>query len=106
MSQEQRPSRIPDFKNREEEAEFWDTHDFTDYWDETRPVEITVSQALRDRVEARARARSDLADRLTVRLDRADRDELTRRADEQGVGPSTLVRMWVKERLRGERAAG
>jgi hypothetical protein len=104
MNQDQRPSRIPDFRSREEEAEFWDTHDFTDYWDETRPVEITVSQALRDRVEARAR--KDLVDRLTVRLDRADREELTRRADEQGVGPSTLVRMWVRERLRGERATG
>lgn len=104
MSQGQQPSRIPDFGSREEEAEFWDTHDLTDYWDETRPVEITISRALRDRVEARAR--KDLADRLTVRLDRADREELTRRADEQGVGPSTLVRMWVKERLRAERAAG
>ena len=45
-----------------------------------------------------------LSERLTVRLDRQDRDELERRASEQGIGPSTLVRMWIKERLRGTQA--
>ena len=29
---DQNQSRIPEFANREEEAEFWDTHDITDYW--------------------------------------------------------------------------
>jgi len=24
-------ARIPEFESREEEAEFWDTHDFADY---------------------------------------------------------------------------
>lgn len=100
-----RPSRIPDFTNREDEAEFWDTHDITDFLEESWPVEIEVGRELRDRVAARGEKRRELADRLTVRLDRGDREELTRRADEQGVGPSTLVRMWIKERLRAERAA-
>jgi hypothetical protein len=36
-----RPSRIPDFQSIEEEAEWWDTHDFTDYLDELRPVRQT-----------------------------------------------------------------
>jgi hypothetical protein len=82
-------SRIPDFKTREEEAEFWDTHEFTEFLDETRPVKLRV--------------RKNLSEGLTVRLDRQDRDELERRAAEQGIGPSTLVRIWIKERLR-ERA--
>src|SRR5215213_9280230 len=80
-------SRIPDFQSREEEAEFWDTHDFTEFLDETRPVKLRVGK--------------QLSEGLTVRLDRQDRDELERRASEQGIGPSTLVRMWIKERLRG-----
>ena len=80
-------SRIPDFASREEEAEFWDTHDFTEFLDETRPVKLRVGK--------------QLSEGLTVRLDRQDRDELERRASEQGIGPSTLVRMWIKERLRG-----
>ncbi len=83
--------RIPAFDNIEEEAAFWDTHDFTDFADESTPVQITVGQ--------------ELAARLTVRLDRADRQELAKRARAKGVGPSTLARMWLKERLRQEATA-
>jgi predicted HicB family RNase H-like nuclease len=79
------PSRIPDFATREEETEFWDTHDFTDYLDETRPVKLRVAK--------------NLSDGVTVRLDPRDRAELDRRAQEQGVGSSTLIRMWIRERL-------
>jgi hypothetical protein len=79
-------SRIPDFQSREEEAAFWDTHDFTEFLDETRPVKLRVAK--------------NLSEGLTVRLDRRDREELERRATEQGIGPSTLVRMWIKDRLR------
>ena len=83
--------RIPAFNNIEEEAEFWDTHDFTDYLDESTPVQIMVG--------------GQLAERLTLRLDESDRRDLARRAREKGVGPSTLARMWLKERLRDEAAA-
>jgi hypothetical protein len=79
--------RIPSFANRDEEAEFWDTHDVTTFvGNELRPVKLTVG--------------GELADRLTIRLEQDDRAELNRRARDIGVGPSTLVRMWVKERLR------
>jgi hypothetical protein len=79
-------SRIPDFRSREKEAEFWDTHDVTDYLDELRPV--------------RVRAAPQLSQGMTVRLDASDRETLGRIAAEMGVGPSTLVRIWIKERLR------
>src|SRR3954454_9232971 len=79
-------SRIPDFQSREEEAAFWDTHDFTEFLDETRPVKLRVAK--------------NLSAGLTVRLDRRDREGLEGGATEQGIGPSTLVRMWIKDRLR------
>ena len=79
-------SKIPEFKSKEEEAAFWDTHDFTEFLDETRPVKLRVSP--------------QFSESLTVRLDRRDRAELERRASELGIGPSTLVRMWIKDRLR------
>jgi hypothetical protein len=41
--------RIPAFNSIEEEAEFWDTHDFTDFRDLTEPVELTVGPELRRR---------------------------------------------------------
>ncbi len=37
---------------------------------------------------------------LTAELELIGREELERRASAQGIGPSTLVRMWIKERLR------
>ena len=80
--------RIPSFNNIEEEAAFWDSHDFTDFADEATPVELTVGP--------------ELAARLTVRLDQADRRELAKRARANGVDRSTLARMWLKERLRQE----
>ncbi len=33
-------SRIPEFKSYAEEADFWDTHDFTEFEDETHPVDV------------------------------------------------------------------
>ena len=83
--------RIPAFNSVEEEEAFWDTHDVTDFPDETTQVQVTVGQ--------------ELAERLTLRLDQADRQELARHAREKGVGPSTLARMWLKERLRQEAEA-
>ncbi|CAN5788366.1 hypothetical protein BH20CHL3_BH20CHL3_03440 [soil metagenome] len=83
--------RIPAFQNIEDEAEFWDTHSTSDFPDEWAPVEVTVSQ--------------DLAERLTLRLEKADRDALARYAKKKGLGPSTLARMWVKEHLNQEAEA-
>ena len=86
LPRESNKSRIPDFQSIEEEAAFWDTHDFTEFLDETRPVKLRVGK--------------NFTEALTVRLERTDREELERRAANQGVGPSTLVRMWIKDRLR------
>ncbi len=33
-------SRIPEFKSYAEEAEFWDTHNFTEFEDETHPIDV------------------------------------------------------------------
>ena len=78
--------RIPAFQNVEEEAAFWDTHSVVDFPDELQPARVRISKRL--------------SAPLTVRLDPVDRAEITRRAKEQGIGPSTLIRIWVKERLR------
>lgn len=95
-----RTGPMPEFHSIEEEAEWWDTHDITDYLDESWPVQITVSDAFRARVEARRATYTP--DRLTVRLDPADRIALDRKARDRGIGPSTLVRMWIKDHLRAD----
>lgn len=35
---------IPKFKNEDEEREFWATHDFTDFLDQFKPVELDLSK--------------------------------------------------------------
>lgn len=84
--------RIPAFRSIEEEAAFWDTHDITDFLDESTPVQLTVGP--------------ELAERLTLRLEQRDRQQLITLAREKGIGPSTLARMWIRERLRQEAKAG
>lgn len=79
-------SRIPSFKNYEEEAHFWDTHSFTDYWDELKPVKVRFAK--------------NLSDTLTLRLDAPTLIELRQKAQNIGVGPTTLARMWILEKLQ------
>ena len=36
--------KMPRFKNEDEEREFWDKHDFTDYIDQFQPVKLDLSE--------------------------------------------------------------
>lgn len=42
MNRDNRPPSdpIPEFATREEEAEFWDSHDFTGYWRDLEPANL------------------------------------------------------------------
>ncbi len=82
----QRKSRIPGFASREEEAEWFDTHDMADYQDEFKTV--------------RARFARKLSEGLNIRLDNDTLDTLRSRAREKGIGPTTLARMWILENLQ------
>ena len=67
-------------------AEFWDTHDFTDYMDEFKPVKVRFAK--------------NLSQPISIRLDPETLTELRSRAREKGIGPTTLARMWILEHLR------
>jgi len=67
-------------------AEFWQTHDSADYWDDLEEVTEVVFEQ---------RPKGTIA----MRLDTDDLTKLKQLAIKQGVGYSTLVRMWVKEKL-------
>ncbi|MBI4318736.1 MAG: hypothetical protein HY675_09620 [Chloroflexi bacterium] len=86
-------SRIPRFRTIQEEAEFWDTHstaEFEDEFEEVKDVRFVVRRSSVDKA-------------LTVRLDKDTFVRLAEEARVQGVGPSTLVRMWILERLSQQR---
>ncbi len=81
-----KPTRIPKFKTREEEAEFWDTHDTADFEAEFTPV--------------RALFAKNLSQGMTIRFDAKTLEQLRSQAAEQGMGPTTLARSWILERLK------
>lgn len=88
---ETRARGIPTFRTRREEAEFWDTHSFADYWDEFTPVKVRVAKKLSEPV--------------TMRIDLTTLEELRARAAAKGIGATTLIRIWILERLQAERDA-
>ncbi len=85
MNTKRRNSRIPKFKSYEEEANWWDTHDTTEFEDEFKPVELEVVKPL--------------IHILGVRLNAKTIDKLSKLGSEMGVGASTLARMWIMEKL-------
>jgi|SRR5918999_4814459 predicted DNA binding CopG/RHH family protein len=86
MTQTKKPkSRIPDFKNYEEEAKWWETHNLADYQDEFEIVEAEFAK--------------NLSHGLTIRLDPETLNKVRSLAKKKGIGPTTLIRMWILEDL-------
>ncbi len=83
--EQRRESRIPEFKSREEEARWFDSHDMADYQDEFKTV--------------KARFAKKLSEGLNIRLDRETLATIRVKAAERGIGPTTLARMWILEHL-------
>lgn len=77
----------PEFSSIDEEAEFWQTHDSEEYYSE--PVEEEIQFVPARRTKA-----------MAVRLEPETFAALEKRARALGVGPSTLTRMWILERLQ------
>src|SRR5260370_41698941 len=72
------------FKNIAEAAQYWDTHDLTDYWDKTREAHFEV----------------DLQRRVCLTaLEPELAKEIAMRAHQQGVSSETLINVWLKEKI-------
>lgn len=78
-------SRIPKFKTREEEAEWFDTHDMADYQAEFKTVSVRFAK--------------NLSSGITIRFDPKTLCKLRLQAQKKGIGPTTLARVWIMERL-------
>lgn len=73
----------------QEIAEFWDTHDLAEYWDQTKPVELEV----------------DLQSEATYYpVENALSKKIRKAARKRGVSPETLLNLWVKEKLEEKRS--
>lgn len=76
---------VEPFATVEEEAEFWDSHSVVEAI--AKGAQVGFRQAKKTNT-------------LTVRFEPADLQQIREEANQRGVGPTTLVRMWVRERLR------
>jgi predicted phosphatase len=79
----------PPFLTLEEEATFWDTHDFTEHSEGFEEVEAHFAP--------------NLSQGITVRLTVQDLRELRQVATKKGIGVSSLARMWIKQTLDAEK---
>ncbi|MBM4405405.1 MAG: hypothetical protein FJ039_04365 [Chloroflexi bacterium] len=82
----QATNRIPTFSSREEEAAWFDSHDMADYQDEFKVAKVRFAK--------------NLSQGITIRFDARSLKALRMQASEKGIGPTTLARMWILERLR------
>lgn len=78
--------KLPKTDSIRELAEFWDTHDVTDFADELLEV--------RERVFARRPGTG-----VTVPLTASERSALRDLAASRGVDEAALIRTWVQEKL-------
>ena len=83
-----RKEPIPEFKSREEEATFWDTHDIADYWDDFERVNIDVH------------LEKPKEENIVVRVQKPIKERLERIARRKGLNISSLTRMWIMEKLQ------
>ena len=84
--------KLPDMSSwtAKEIHEFWKAHSSADYWDQTEEVEVEVARHPRRPV--------------SVKLSEQDVQALKRIAQKRGLGYTTLLRIWIKEKLHEEAA--
>jgi len=73
---------VPSFQNYEEEVAFWDSHDITEFTEETVPVNV--------------RSTPGLTKQLMIRLDEETDHTLEAIAAEEDIKKSTLIRKIIK----------
>ena len=82
-------SSISQAQSYQEIGEFWDTHDVTDYWEDTEPVEFEVD------IQSEVRY---------CALERTLAGQVSQLARQKGVSVETLVNLWIQERVKEELA--
>ncbi|MDH7485535.1 MAG: CopG family antitoxin [Anaerolineae bacterium] len=85
----QKKKHIPDFESYEEEAGYWGTHDSTKF--EWEPIKMTVSRPLKVT--------------YAIRLEPQTVEKIREIAANMGIGPTTLARMWILEKLHEHTAS-
>lgn len=92
-------AELPPFKNYAEEVAFWDTHNPLDFVEPgTKPFVYKGNKEAKHVYLTK----EPLEGSMNIRFSQQDMESLRNIANTKGLGPTTLVRMWTKERLQEE----
>ena len=86
--------KIPHFKNEDEEAEFWGTHDSTDYFDMSKAIINPVFPNLKMSTKV-----------VTLRMTESLLHSLKAIANKKDVPYQSLMKMFLDEKVKEERMA-
>lgn len=84
-------AKIPKFKSEEEEIEFWDTHSFADYVDDTEKVDIKF-------VDKRPGRK-----RTTIYLSTVEHEEIRKLSFTRNISMAAFIRLAVREAMKRTR---
>ncbi|NOZ38691.1 MAG: hypothetical protein GXP24_00515 [Planctomycetes bacterium] len=79
------PNKIPQTDSIHELAQFWDTHDLTDFEEQMEEVPAPIFE--REKV-------------VQVHLPTKDADAVESMAQSQGMNPGDLIRAWIMEKVQ------
>lgn len=91
MKKQKKFKKIPNFKNENEEFEFWSTHDSTDYIDWKKAILNPAFPNLKPSTRT-----------ITVRLPEALLYDLKRLANKKDVPYQSLLKIYLAEKVREE----
>ncbi len=69
-------------------GEFWDTHDISEFWNQTKPAEFEVDIQTQ---------------RIYYPIDRKLSNSIFELARKRGISPETLINLWLSERIKQEK---
>ncbi|MBW1759649.1 MAG: BrnA antitoxin family protein [Deltaproteobacteria bacterium] len=85
--------KIPEFKNEDEEREFWESHDSTEFIDWKQAERVTLSN-LKPSVK-----------KISIRLPQSMIEELKLLANKRDVPYQSLLKIFLAERIKKELGA-
>ncbi|MBI4320594.1 MAG: hypothetical protein HY675_19050 [Chloroflexi bacterium] len=83
-------AKLPKFKTERQLADFFDTHDTTEFFDEMPEEPKQVQKARPGKQQ------------IAIRIDVPILDKAKEIAKSKGIGYQTLMRMWIIEGIRAE----
>jgi len=98
MNDKTKLKSLPKFKSEKEEADFWSSHDTTEYDFRDTEETILLSPALKTKMEIRRRERL----KKLLKLDEENFKRFQKIAQKKKVDQFSLLKRWIEEGIKRE----